>query len=132
MSMNYVLADAITRIRNAQMAGKSHTILLASKLVRNSLKVLEKEGYIRGFQEVEDDTGKIALKVDLKYRENKPTITSIEIVSKPGCRVYSSIKEMPKVINGLGISVVSTSKGVMSDDQARIEHISGDVLFKVY
>lgn len=132
MSMNFLLADAITRIRNAQMAKHAHTILPCSRLVKNSLSVLEREGFIEGFQEVEDDAGKLALKVDLKYRDKEPAISNIEIVSKPGCKVYSPIDRMPKVINGLGIMVVSTSKGVMSDDQARVAHIGGELLFKVY
>jgi small subunit ribosomal protein S8 len=132
MTMNYIIADALTRIRNAQMRKKPHTILPYSKLIKNSLNVLLNEGYIRDFQEVEDDSGKLALKVDLKYREGEPAITNIELISRPGCRVYSSINNLTKVINGLGISVLSTSKGVMSDDQARVEHIGGELLFKVY
>ena len=132
MSMNFLLADAITRIRNAQMAKRKHAILPCSRLVRNSLSVLEREGFIEGFQEVEDDSGRLALKVDLKYKDNDGAIAHIEIISTPGCKVYSTIDLMPKVINGLGVMVVSTSKGVMSDDQARIEHIGGELLFKVY
>jgi small subunit ribosomal protein S8 len=132
MSMNFLLADAITRIRNAQMAKHKHTVLPGSRLVKNSLSVLEREGFIEGFQEAEDDNGQLVFKVDLKYKDKEGAISNIEIISKPGCKVYSPIDRMPKVINGLGIMVVSTSKGVMSDDQARVEHIGGELLFKVY
>lgn len=132
MSLNFMIADAITRIRNGQRSKKAHVILSYSKFVKSTLKVLQSEGYIRAFEEVEDEAGRIALKVDLKYKEEEPAITGIELVSRPGCRVYSDVKSMPKVMNGLGIIVVSTPKGVMSDDQARNDHVGGELLFKVY
>lgn len=121
----------ITRIRNAQMRGKSVVNSPSSKLRAGVLEVLIKEGYIRGYSEVE--VGKHReLAIELKYADGQPVIEKITRISKPGRRVYSSVKDLPLVRNGLGISVLSTPKGVMSDAAARVENVGGEILCQVY
>jgi small subunit ribosomal protein S8 len=121
----------LTRIRNAQMRGRSAVVSPSSKLRENVLNVLEREGYIRGFAEIEKD-GKRELEIQLKYFDGAPVISEIKRVSKPGRRVYSAVKDLPLVRNGLGISVLSTPKGVMSDADARAQNVGGEILFRVY
>lgn len=130
--MNDPLGDMLTRIRNAQMRGKSSVVTPASKLRRWVLDVLRDEGYIRGYSETQFDNGTGELEVELKYHEGVPVIREIQRVSKPGRRVYSSVKSMPVVRNGLGISILSTPKGVMSDNAAREENVGGEVLCRVF
>ncbi len=131
MAFTDPLGDLLTRIRNGQRAGKSSVLSPASKLRANVLEVLKREGYIRSFSEVEDD-GKPAISVELKYYEGEPVIKAISRVSTPGRRVYSSIKDLPRVRNGLGISILSTPRGVMSDNDARDANVGGEVLCRVF
>ncbi|MEC8177113.1 MAG: 30S ribosomal protein S8 [Pseudomonadota bacterium] len=130
--MNDPLGDMLTRIRNAQMRGKSSVNTPASKLRRWVLDVLEDEGYIRGYSETEIVNGVSELEIELKYYEGQPVIQEIQRISKPGRRVYSSVKTMPVVRNGLGISIVSTPKGVMSDNAARENNVGGEILCRVF
>lgn len=130
--MNDPLGDMLTRIRNAQMRGKSSVISPASKLRCWVLDVLQDEGYIRGYSEMKLDNGTAELSIELKYYEGQPVIQEIQRVSKPGRRVYSSVKTMPIVRNGLGISIVSTPKGVMSDNAARENNVGGEILCRVF
>ena len=130
MNISDPLGDMLTRIRNAQMRGKSVVSTPASKLRARVLEVLQGEGYIRGFSEVEKD-GKKSIEIELKYYDGAPVISEIRRVSKPGRRVYSSVKDLPLVQNGLGISILSTPKGVMSDNSARTENVGGEILCRV-
>lgn len=130
--MNDPLGDMLTRIRNAQMRGKSSVNSPASKLRRWVLDVLKDEGYIRGYSETGIVNGASELEIELKYYEGQPVIQEIQRVSKPGRRVYSSVKTMPVVRNGLGISIVSTPKGVMSDNAARENNVGGEILCRVF
>ena len=130
--MNDPLGDMLTRIRNEQMRGKSSVNTPASKLRRWVLDVLKDEGYIRGYSETEIVNGASELEIELKYYEGQPVIQEIQRVSKPGRRVYSSVKTMPVVRNGLGISIVSTPKGVMSDNAARENNVGGEILCRVF
>ena len=132
MSMTDPVADLLTRIRNGQQARKSAVKSPASRLRANVLDVLKREGYIRGFSEQEVRPGVRELLVELKYHEGVPVIREISRVSKPGRRVYSKIKELPKVRNGLGISILSTPRGVMSDAEARTHNVGGEVLCQVF
>jgi small subunit ribosomal protein S8 len=131
MNLNDPLGDMLTRIRNAQERGKSAVLTPASKLRARVLEVLTEEGYIRGFAEVEKD-GHREIEIQLKYYEGSPVISEIKRISKPGRRVYSSIGDLGLVRNGLGISILSTSKGVMSDNAARAQNVGGEVLCRVY
>ena len=130
--MNDPLGDMLTRIRNAQMRGKSSVNTPASKRRRWVLDVLKDEGYIRGYSETEIVNGVSELEIELKYYEGQPVIQEIQRVSKPGRRVYSAVKTMPVVRNGLGISIVSTPKGVMSDNAARENNVGGEILCRVF
>lgn len=132
MSMNDPLGDMLTRIRNAQMRGKSKVRTPASKLRAWVLDVLKDEGYIRGYESVSAANGMPELEISLKYAEGTPVIREIRRVSKPGRRVYASVKEIPSVRNGLGVSIVSTPKGVMSDAAARTANVGGEVLCTVF
>lgn len=132
MSMNDPLGDMLTRIRNAQLRGKSTVSSPASKLRAWVLDVLADEGYIRGYEKNSTDNGQGELVISLKYFEGTPVIREIKRVSKPGRRVYMSVKEIPTVRNGLGVSIVSTPKGVMSDANARAANVGGEVLCTVF
>ena len=132
MAINDPVGDLITRIRNAQMRRHSSMNVPASKLRGWVLDVLENEGYIRGYSRVEKDGEKPNFEVELKYYEGSPVIQKIKRVSKPGRRVYSSVRDLASVRNGLGISIVSTPKGVMSDAAARDANVGGEVLCEVY
>jgi small subunit ribosomal protein S8 len=131
MALSDPLGDMLTRIRNGQRAGKAVIESPASKLRANVLEVLKKEGYIRGFSRSEGD-GKPTLSIELKYYDGQPVIKTISRVSRPGRRVYSSINDLPKVRNGLGISILSTPRGVMSDNDARAANVGGEVLAHVF
>jgi small subunit ribosomal protein S8 len=131
MNLNDPLSDLITRIRNAQMRGRTTVTSPTSKLRVRVLDVLVEEGYVRGYGEIEKD-GHTELEIQLKYFEGAPVITEIARVSKPGRRVYSSIKDLGLVRNGLGVSILSTPKGVMSDAAARTANVGGEVLCRVY
>ena len=132
MSMTDPLGDLLTRIRNGQRASKSVITTPASKLRENLLRVLEREGYIRGFERYTVRPGVEELKIELKYNEGEPVINEIMRVSKPGRRVYAKIKDLPKVYNGLGISILSTPRGVMSDHEARQANVGGEVLCQIF
>ncbi|EJW20610.1 hypothetical protein IMCC14465_16380 [alpha proteobacterium IMCC14465] len=132
MNLNDPLGDMLTRIRNAQMRGKSSVISPSSKLRRWVLDVLKDEGYIRGYSEKQFIGTMGELEIELKYHEGRPVIQEIQRVSKPGRRVYSSVKTMPVVQNGLGISILSTPKGVMSDTAARENNVGGEVLCRIF
>ncbi|MFN3606192.1 MAG: 30S ribosomal protein S8 [Cypionkella sp.] len=132
MMMNDPIGDMLTRIRNAQMRGKSTVSTPASKLRAWVLDVLASEGYIRGYDRVATDNGQGEIVISLKYFEGTPVIREVKRVSKPGRRVYMSVKEIPTVRNGLGISIVSTPKGVMTDANARAANVGGEVLCTVF
>jgi len=132
MSMTDPLGDMLTRIRNGQRAGKESVAAPDSKLRRNVLEVLKREGFIRGFSDYEVRTGVKELKIELKYHEGTPVIQKIARVSTPGRRVYSKIKDLSRVYNGLGISIISTPRGVMSDAEARAANVGGEVLCQVF
>ena len=131
MNLNDPVGDLITRIRNAQLRRRSKLVSPASTLRGRVLQVLKDEGYIRDFREIEAE-GRKELEVELKYFEGAPAIHEIQRVSKPGRRVYSAIKDLRLVRNGLGISILSTPKGVMSDQAARDANVGGEVLCEVY
>jgi small subunit ribosomal protein S8 len=131
MALTDPLGDMLTRIRNGQRAKKDSVLSPASKLRANVLEVLQREGYIRGY--TEDATGEHPqLRIELKYFEGEPAIKHVARVSKPGRRVYSGSKELPVVRNGLGITIVSTPRGVLSDAEARSQNVGGEVLAEVF
>jgi len=130
--MNDPIGDMLTRIRNSQMRGKSVVSTPASKLRMRVLEVLADEGYIRGFEETKDERGHPAIEISLKYYEGEPVIRELKRVSKPGRRVYMPVGDIPQVRQGLGVSIVSTSKGVMSDASARSQNVGGEVLCTVF
>jgi len=132
MSMSDTLGDMLTRIRNGQSANKTVVQAPASRFRANVLDVLKREGYIRNFSQVEKRPGINEFKIELKYYEGKPVISEIKRVSTPGRRVYSSVNDLPKTYNGLGISILSTPRGVMSDNEARAAHVGGEVLCQVF
>lgn len=131
MSMQDPLSDMLTRIRNAQMAGKTRVEMPGSKLKTAVAKVLKDEGYVEGFNATSEN-GKQRLSIDLKYYQGKPVIVEIDRVSRPGLRQYKGRDELPSVRAGLGVAIVSTSQGVMSDRAARAAGIGGEVLCTVY
>ena len=132
MAISDPLGDMLTRIRNAQMRRKTRVSTPASKLRQRVLDVLQSEGYIRGYSTVEYGDGKSELDIELKYYEGEPVIREIERISKPGRRVYASVKDLPRVANGLGVSIISTPKGVMSDAEAREQNVGGEVLCRIF
>ena len=132
MSMSDPLGDMLTRNRNAQRAKKTEVISPASRLRENVLEVLKKEGYINGYEKVNVRAGVDELHIQLKYHEGTGVITEIYRVSTPGRRVYSSVKDLPRVYNGLGISIISTPSGVMSDYDARKANVGGEILCQVF
>jgi small subunit ribosomal protein S8 len=131
MAMTDPLGDMLTRIRNGQQARKDSIVTPASNLRVRVLDVLQREGYIRGYSE-EELAGHAGLRVELKYFEGQPAIKHVARVSKPGRRVYSGSKELPRIRNGLGITIVSTPKGVLSDAEARDQNVGGEVLAEVF
>lgn len=131
MSMTDPLGDMLTRIRNGQRAGKRVIAAPASKLRARVLDVLQREGFIRGYSEAAIGPGVRELKIELKYHEGEPAIREISRVSKPGRRVYSKLEDIPRVYNGLGVAILSTPRGVISDTEAREAHVGGEVLCKV-
>lgn len=130
--MNDPLGDMLTRIRNAQMRRQTKVVTPASNLRAHVLDVLTDEGYIRGYTRVERKGGKAELEIELKYANGQPAIRKIARVSKPGRRVYSAVKELTTVANGLGVAILSTPKGVMSDWRAREENVGGEILCNVF
>ena len=132
MAFNDALSDMLARIKNAHKARKSYTSCYKSKLNSNVLTVLKNEGYIRDFKDIEIRKGINNIQIDLKYYNGNPVIKNIKRISKPGIRVYSKISDLPKIYGGLGISILSTPKGVMSDNQARKNNVGGEILCEVF
>lgn len=130
--MNDPLGDMLTRIRNAQMRRKSKVSTPGSRLRANVLEVLKQEGYIRDYSTTDYGNGRSEFEIELKYYEGEPVIRRIERVSKPGRRVYTGVGAMPRVANGLGITIVSTPRGVMADHTAREQNVGGEVLCRVF
>ena len=127
MSMTDPIADMLVRIRNAQMVGHAEVVMPASKLKASIAKVLKDEGYIEDFA-VRDADGKPVIEIGLKYYAGKPVIEKLERVSRPGLRIYKGRDDIPRVMNGLGVAIVSTSRGVMTDRRARDTGVGGEVL----
>jgi small subunit ribosomal protein S8 len=132
MATNDPLGDMLTRIRNAQMRKRGKVSTPGSSLRKNVLDVLESEGYIRGYSTTDYGDGRTEFEIELKYFDDQPVIRRIERVSKPGRRVYVTVDAMPRVANGLGVSIVSTPKGVMADHSARENNVGGEVLCTVF
>ena len=132
MALNDPLGDLLARIRNAQMRKKSKVSTPGSKLRAHVLDVLKTEGFIRGYTTVEHKDGRSEFEIELKYFDGAPVIREIERISKPGRRVYVSVKTLPRVNNGLGISILSTPKGVMADHEARDANVGGEILCTVF
>jgi len=129
--MNDPIGDLLSRIRNAQMRNKSKVSSPSSKLRESILEVLKSEGYIRGYAVVERE-GRSEIEIELKYFDGEPVIREIERISKPGRRVYASVRNLPRINNGLGVAIVSTPKGVMADHQARDANVGGEILCTVF
>jgi small subunit ribosomal protein S8 len=132
MTVSDPVGDMLTRIRNGQMAGKGSVRTPASRLRENVLEVLRREGYIRGYHTDDMGRGKREISIELKYHNGEPVIRRLQRVSKPGRRVYAGVRELPRVYNGLGIAILSTPQGVMSDAEARDAHVGGEILCTVF
>jgi small subunit ribosomal protein S8 len=130
--MNDPIGDLLTRIRNAQMRRKTKVSTPGSRIRAHVLDVLQQEGYIRGYSSTDYGNGRTEFDIELKYYDGQPVIREIERVSKPGRRVYAAVTNMPRVANGLGITIMSTPKGVMADHAARENNVGGEVLCKVF
>ncbi len=131
MSMSDPLVDMLTRIRNGQRVNKETVSSPASNMRQRVLDVLEREGFIRGYNR-DENSGKPQINIELKYHEGSPVIREIKRISKPGLRVYSSVADLPRIRNGLGISIVSTPKGVLSDSEARAQNVGGEIICTVF
>jgi small subunit ribosomal protein S8 len=132
MSITDTLGDMLTRIRNGQMAKMQVVTCPSSKLRKNVLEALQREGYIRGYVETQKGGAQAELEIELKYHEGGGAIRSIERVSTPGRRVYAGIKDLGRVFNGLGVSILSTPRGVLSDNEARAQHVGGEILCRIF
>jgi small subunit ribosomal protein S8 len=132
MAVNDPIGDMIARIRNAQMRSKPKVSMPGSKLRERVLEVLKSEGYIRGFAAVAHENGRNELEIELKYFDGAPVIREIARVSKPGRRVYASVKALPRINNGLGVAIMSTPKGVMADHEARDANVGGEIICTVF
>ena len=132
MSINDPLGDMLARIRNAQMRHKAKVTTPASSLREDVLDVLVEEGFIRGYTRTDYDGGRAEFDIELKYFDGEPVIKDIKRISTPGRRVYSSVRDLPTVANGLGVAILSTPKGVMSDSRARTENVGGEILCSVF
>ena len=130
MALSDPLGDMLTRIRNGQAANKSAVQSPASRLRVNVLEVLRREGYIRGYSRDDGPQGEIS--IELKYHNGEPVIREIRRISKPGRRVYSGVEDLPQIYSGLGIAILSTPRGVLSDSEAREAHVGGEVLCMVF
>jgi small subunit ribosomal protein S8 len=132
MALSDPIGDMLTRIRNAQLRRKSSVATPASTLRGRVLDVLQAEGFIRGYSETQADNGTAEYQIELKYSDNTPVIRTIERVSRPGRRVYASVRNIPTVANGLGVSILSTPRGVMADHEAKAQNLGGEVLCRVF
>ena len=132
MALSDPIGDMLTRIRNAHMRSRDNVMTPASTLRGRVLDVLQSEGFIRGYSETKFDNGSSEFNIELKYLDQAPVIRELQRVSRPGRRVYASVKNIPSVANGLGISILSTPKGVMADHEARSQNVGGEVLCRVF
>jgi small subunit ribosomal protein S8 len=132
MALNDPLGDMITRIRNAAMRNKDRVSTPGSRFRASVLEVLKSEGYIRGYSSTEHKNGRTEFEIELKYFDGEPVIREIERVSKPGRRVYVSVRTLPRIHNGLGVAILSTPKGVMADHDAREQNVGGEILCTVF
>ena len=132
MNISDVIGDMITRIRNGLKAEKKTVLCPYSTMRENVLSVLKEEGFIEGYEKQEVRKGIDNLEIALKYFEGKPAINELKRISKPGCRVYSSKEELPRIFNGLGVAIISTSKGIMTDANARKQGLGGEVLCSLF
>ena len=132
MALTDPIGDMLTRIRNAQMRRRDVDTTPASTMRGRVLDVLKSEGFIRGYRESKLENGLPQFEIELKYSDNTPVIRTIERVSRPGRRVYASVKNIPSVANGLGVSILSTPKGVMADHEAKSQNLGGEVLCRVF
>ncbi len=132
MPVTDTLGDMLTRIRNGQMANMPVVACPSSKLRKSVLEALQREGYIRGYTEVQKGSAQAVLEIELKYHEGEGVIRRIERVSTPGRRVYAGIKDLGRVFSGLGISILSTPRGVLSDNEARAQHVGGEILCRIF
>ena len=132
MTFTDPIGDMFSRIRNGQLRSLSSIIIPSSNFRKNILEILKNEGYIRDFFIEKSENNKISLKISLKYFEGQPVIKEIKRISKPGRRVYSRANSLPKVMNGLGLAIISTPKGVMSDTEARKQNIGGEIICRVF
>ena len=132
MSLSDPVGDMLTRIRNGQQSGRATIVCPSSKLRTNILEVLKREGFIRDYSWAEIRNGISELTIELKYHDGEPVIREIKRISTPGRRVYSKIKDLPRIYNGLGISILSTPRGVLSDAEARDQNVGGEVLCRVF
>jgi small subunit ribosomal protein S8 len=132
MAMTDPIGDMLSRIRNAQAAKHGSCIVPASKLRVNVLEVLKREGYIRGFSRMDKKSGSAELTVELKYHEGEPVIREVARVSRPGRRIYSAVKDLPRIYGGLGITILSTPCGVLSDSEARAQNVGGEIICRVF
>ena len=132
MAMSDPLGDMLTRIRNGQSARKSVVLSPSSRFRTNVLEVLKREGYIRNYSSVDVRPGIKELQIELKYHDGQPVISEIQRVSRPGRRVYYGIRDLPRVYNGLGIAILSTPRGVLSDSEARTANVGGEVLCHIF
>ena len=132
MAISDPIGDMLTRIRNAQLRRRDVVTTPASTLRGRVLDVLQSEGFIRGYSESHMENGVLQYDIELKYSDNQPVIRTIERVSRPGRRVYASVKNIPSVANGLGVSILSTPKGVMADHEAKAQNLGGEVLCRVF
>jgi small subunit ribosomal protein S8 len=132
MAISDPLGDMLTRIRNAQMRRRPKVVTPASTLRGRVLEVLKDEGFINDFARIDHGSGKSEFEIDLRYHNGEPAIRELERISKPGRRVYSAVRDIPTVANGLGVAILSTPKGVMSDSRAREENVGGEILCNVF
>ena len=132
MSVNDPLGDLLSRIRNAQQRKKNKVSTPGSRLRANVLEVLKTEGYIRGYATLAHSDGRSEIEIELKYFDGEPVIREIERISKPGRRVYASVRALPRINNGLGVAIVSTPKGVMADHAARDANVGGEIICTVF
>src|SRR5690349_3142057 len=132
MALNDPIGDMLTRIRNAQLRRRDTVTTPASTMRGRVLDVLKSEGFIRGYSESKSEAGLDQYEIELKYSDNTPVIRTIERVSRPGRRVYVSVKNIPSVMNGLGVSIISTPRGVMADHEAKSQNLGGEVVCRVF
>ena len=132
MTLADPIGDMITRIRNAQLRELYHVKIPNSKFRAKILEVLKQEGYISNYKQLSDSKNKSSLIVDLKYYHGSPVIKEIKRVSKPGRRIYAKATSIPKIQNGLGLAIISTSKGIMSDNDARVKNVGGEIICRVF